>query len=58
MGRGEHPWKNHHKNVQIPKIQISNSTQVDWDLEFIIWNLIMSYWEMLEGVSDIFIFRK
>ena len=51
MGRGEHPWKNHHKNIQIPETKYQRPNR--WvDIEFRVGILIRSYWEMLEDSSN------
>ena len=57
MGRGEHPWKNHHKNIQIPEIQ--NQIPNRWiDTEFPSWNLNKIILGNVRRKSDILIFRK
>jgi hypothetical protein len=58
MGRGEHPRQNHHKKIQIPEIQITGSKQMECDLGSLTWNLIRSYWKMLDSIELLFLENK
>jgi hypothetical protein len=50
MGRGEHPWKNHHKKVKSKNSKVKNCNQPDFSGSFTFYFFLLTLKNCILGV--------